>query len=107
MTKKHSQLPGKRDIVQVSQDMLKGKLHEALWSEEDSFIGIFGEDHEDLDFVVIACNAHNDLIDAVRVFLTGADRTQPEQFPGHHEAFIQIVCVPRAKAALKKAGVKS
>lgn len=37
---------------------------------------------------------------ALRTMLVAVTPTEPEQFPGHHKAFLDTVAIPRAQAAL-------
>ena len=46
------------------------------------------------------------LINAIQAMLVGTDENSPEAFPGHTKAFLDAVAKPRAREALRKAGVK-
>jgi hypothetical protein len=47
-------------------------------------------------------NAHDDLVHALRTFLVAVDDSGPEQFLGHHLAYLKQVAIPRAQEALAK-----
>jgi hypothetical protein len=53
-----------------------------------------------------AISAIPEMEHALRTFIVAMDKTQPEEFPGHHSAYLENVALPRAKEALKKAGIK-
>lgn len=55
------------------------------------------------EFIVRACNAHDDLVYALRTMILAVNKESKERFPGHHEAYLNTVAIPRAHAALAKA----
>lgn len=46
--------------------------------------------------------AAQDLLNALRGFIVGMDKTN-DKFPGHSEAYLQQVVLPKAQAAIEKA----
>ena len=45
-----------------------------------------------------------ELFYALKAMLVGTDKTLPEAFPGHTEAYLQTVAIPRALKAIADVG---
>ena len=52
---------------------------------------------------VLDADVIDDLLHALRTMITAVDESTPESFPGHHRAFLEMIAIPRAQAALAKA----
>lgn len=51
----------------------------------------------------VEVEGENELLHALKTMVVATDTSLPEQFPGHSEAYLNTVAIPRAKEAIAKA----